>query len=194
MREIIELKRKQFEVIEELGEHSKKVERNGKIYFLKEYPNKQSFELALDNFNKLHKNGVFVPDIYMYEKNKFVMVREFIEGETVLDMLLKEDLSEEIIEKVFNVNWYVRNGKLSIDFKPENFKLYKDKLCYLPLICGKYNEKYLFQNQDIWFWFYTKDFVNYIINKGIKVDQNRANVNQAALNKNIALMVVKYYK
>ena len=37
MNEIIEIKRKEFEVIEQIGEHTFKVERKGQYYFMKKF-------------------------------------------------------------------------------------------------------------------------------------------------------------
>ena len=37
MNEIIEIKRKEYEVIEQIGEHTFKVERKGQYYFMKKY-------------------------------------------------------------------------------------------------------------------------------------------------------------
>jgi len=194
MREEIEIRRKIFEVLEGLGPHSKKVTRKDKIYFLKEYPDQKSFDLALKNFTRLHKSGLCIPDILLYDKNRRIMVSEFIEGETILDMLIAHDLDESIYEMAFNTNLYLRVNRLSIDFVPENFKVFKGKLCYLPLICGDFKENLLFQNSYIWVWMYGKDFANYLLKKGYKVDPKRISANEAQFNKNAALLVVKYYK
>ena len=42
-------------------------------------------------------------------------------------------------------------------------------------------------------WYYTKDFAKYLLRKGLPVDKTRVPDNEAAINKQMALTVVKYY-
>ena len=50
MKEIIEIKRKEFEIVEKIGDKSYKVERKGKFYFLKKFDNdKKGFEKVIKN-------------------------------------------------------------------------------------------------------------------------------------------------
>ncbi len=53
MQEIIEIKRKQFVVLEKLGEHSFKVQRKNDIYFLKKYDNKEDFNKFVERQHRL---------------------------------------------------------------------------------------------------------------------------------------------
>ena len=63
MKEIIEIKRKEFTVLEQIGEHSFKVERKGKIFFLKKYQDKESFNAFVNNQQRLprliHLNYIY---------------------------------------------------------------------------------------------------------------------------------------
>ena len=97
MKEIIEIKRKEFEVLEKLGEHSFKVQRKDKIYFLKKYDNKDSFNEFVDNYRRLKITAMDIPKCYLFDKNLLISVVDFIEGETIFDTLLKEDIKNEEI-------------------------------------------------------------------------------------------------
>ena len=54
--------------------------------------------------------------------------------------------------------------------------------------------KWDFEKNHIVIWFYSREFVKYLKNNFIEVDPNRANQDQGAINKKLALTVVKYYK
>ena len=192
--EIFEIKRKIFEVVEKLGDRSYKVSRKGKIYFLKDFENdKKGFEQYVDSEAKLNGTGIAHPKIYAYDKNIRVVASEYIDGSTVCEDLIKEDLSEQYFELVFRANWFVKKDKFSINYDPRLWKLNNGKLFYLGVICGKFEENSSFEKEMMRLWFYSKDFAKFLIQNGLPVDRNRVPENEAFVNKKMALMVVKYY-
>lgn len=194
MREEIEIKRKIFEVMENLGERSKKVSRKEKLYFLKDFGNNaDEFSSFIDASKRLENSGVRTPKTYIFDKNRHIVIEEYIDGENVLDTLLKQDLPENYIEQIYLMNWYMKRDKFAIDFDPINFKFMDGKLYYISKKIKKYDEKYSFQKIGIWYWFYTKDFVEYLKQHKLPIDTKRSNADQGVLNKQIALLTVKYY-
>lgn len=193
--EVFEIKRKIFEVEEKLGERSYRVTRNGKTYFLKDFENdKKGFDIYVETEWKLNNTGIPHPKIYAYDKNILVVASEFIEGSTVLEDLMKNDLSEDYFELVFKANWFVKKNKLAVNFAPENWKLSNGKLFYLGPICGEFDEnKHFFEKDSLRLWFYTKDFARHLVRLGLTVDKNRVPDNEAMVNKQMALTVIKYY-
>ena len=193
MKEIIEIKRKEFEVLEKLGEHSFKVQRKDKIYFLKKYGNKDSFNSFVEHYRRLKITAMDIPKCYLFDKNLLISVVDYIEGETVFSSLLKEDITnEEIYKNLFLTEWYMRREKLRIDFHPENFIFNGKKLYYLPYTFGKFEPDYDFNMKDLRLWFPTKQLSEYVKRKGYEFDDSRIG-NEYATNKQIALMAVKYY-
>ena len=192
--EFFEIKRKIFEVEEKLGERSYRVSRNGKVFFLKDFENdKKGFEQYVDSEWKLNATGISHPKIYAYDKNLLIVDSEYIEGTTVLEDLLKEDLPEKYFPLVFKANWFCKTSKLSINFEPEYWKFVKDKLIYIGPVLGPLDEKNYFEKAPMRLWFYTKDFAKYLLKKNLTVDKQRVPENEATVNKQMALIVVKYY-
>ena len=123
MQEVIEIKRKQFVVLEKLGEHSYKVQRKNDIYFLKKYDNKEAFNDFVQKQHRLKITAIDIPKVYLFDKNQMISVVDFIEGPTMLDELLKDDINnEEVFRLLFQSEWYMRREKIRIDVRPENFK------------------------------------------------------------------------
>ena len=194
MNENIEIKRKEYEVIEQIGDHTYKVERKGQYYFMKKFEDDPAgFEKFVDAEHDLRVSGVANPKCYLYDKKLRIAILEFIEGETCFDTLLKEDLPESVIEQLFKTFWYAKNDRLALDYSPKNFVFVNGKLYYLPFICGKFTSNEQFVQKDIMLWFFTKDFIKYCHSLGINVDQSRLKSDYET-NKNIALMTVKYYR
>ena len=195
MNQIFEIKRKEFEVIEKLGEHSFKVERKGKIYFLKDYSsNLGGFEQYIKAETKLRTSGIKIPKLYLYDKNKHIVVMDYIKGRTILDLLMENDLPDICFEEVFIMNFFMKRNNIALNFDPMNFKVDKGKLYYLSSEYKEYNEKSAFEKNAIFLWFYSKEFVTYLSKLGLKVDQSRLNKEPGYINKQIALTVVKYYR
>ena len=194
MNEIIEIKRKEYEVIEQISDHTYKVERKGQYYLMKKFEDDPAgFEKFVDAEHDLRVSGVTNPKCYLYDKKLRIAILEYIEGETCFDILLKEDLSESIIEQLFKTFWYAKNDRLALDYSPKNFVFSNGKLYYLPFIVGRFTSNEQFVQKDIMLWFFTKDFIKYCHSLGIDVDQSRLKSDYET-NKNIALMTVKYYR
>ena len=193
MKEIIEIKRKEFEVLEKLGEHSFKVQRKDKIFFLKKYDNKDAFNRFVEQYRRLKITALDIPKCYLFDKNLLISVVDFIEGDNMFDVLSKEDIKNEDVYKcLFLAEWYMRREKLRIDFSPENFVFNGKKLYYLPYSFGKFEPDYDFNMKDLRLWFATKQLSSYVKSKGIEFDDSRIG-NEYAINKQIALLAVKYY-
>ena len=194
MNEIIEIKRKEYEIIEQIGEHSFKVKRKGQFFFMKKFEDDPvAFEKFVDAEHRLRVSGVTNPKCYIYDKKLRIAIIEYVEGETCFDMLLKEDLSESVIELLFKTIWYARNDRLALDYSPKNFVFANGKLYYLPFKYDIFTTNEQFVQKDIMLWFFTKDFIKYCHSLGIDADQTRLKSDYET-NKNIALMTVKYYR
>ncbi len=122
-----------------------------------------------------------------------ISVVAFIEGPTMLDELLKGEITnEEIYRFLFQDEWYMKREKLKIDFRPENFKFTGKKLVYLPFEVTNRDPNYNFSMTDLRLWFHTKEFAEYVRGKGFTFEDSKIG-NEYATNKQIALYTVKYY-
>ena len=194
MVEEIEIKRKIYQVIEQVGDRSFKVERKGEYFFLKKFDNDRGgFDKFVDCEHRLRVSGVTNPKCYLYDKNLRWAVIEYVEGDNCLDLLTKGELPEQAYELMFKAYWYGKTDRMALDMKPDNFVYTNGKLYYMPFKCEKFVSNDTFVQRDINLWFFTKDFVKYCHSKGIDVDQSRLKSDYET-NKAIALMTVKYYR
>ena len=194
MKEIIEIKRKEFEILERMGDRSYKAERKGNLYFIKKFEDDvKGFDQFVDAEHKLRVSGVVNPKCYLYDKKLRIVVVEFIEGDTCLEALLGGDLPEVVIELLFKTFWYARTDRMALDYRPNNFKFVNGKLYYLPFKCDNFVDKESFIQQDIRLWFYTIEFIRYCHSVGAPVDESHLK-SDYEVNKSIALLTVKYYR
>lgn len=194
MVEEIEVKRKYYQVIEKIGVRSYKVTRNNKLYFLKKFEgDDKGFEHFIDCEHRLRVSGVTSPKCQIFDKKTMIAVVDYIEGDNCFVSLQKGNLAEEVVELLFKAFWYAKNDKIALDYRPDNFIYTNGKLFYLPYECKKYVSNESFIQHDIRLWFFTKDFIKYCHDKRIDVDQSLLK-SDYEINKNIALMTVKYYR
>ena len=194
MNEIIEIKRKEYEIIEQIGERSFKVERKGQYYFMKKFDDDQKgFEEFVDAEHKLRVSGVTNPKCFLYDKKLRIAILEFIEGDNCLEILLGGNLPEGAIELLFKTFWYARTDRLALEYLPNNFKYTNGKLYYLPFKVGKFVSNEDFLQKDTRLWFFTKEFIQYAHSLGIPTDASHLK-SDYEINKSIALLTVKYYR
>ena len=195
MVEEIEIKRKNYQVVEQISDHSFKVERKGKYFLLKKFDDDpEGFEKFTDCEHRLRVSGVSNPKCYLYDKKLRWAILDYIEGENCFDILKEKGaLPEEVLELMFKAYWYARNDRMALDMKPDNFVYTDGKLYYTPFKYEKFVSNDTFVQRDLRLWFFTKDFVKYCHDKGIDVDQSQVKSDYET-NKNIALMTVKYYR
>ena len=191
--EKIVIKRKEFSVLEQLGHRSYKVERKGKLFFLKKFENnKDEFFVFMKAAKRFSITAIATPKIYLYDKNNYIVVMQFIDAQNVLDILIKQDLPEAIIEQVFLTNYYAKFEKIVLNQYPDQYRYDGKKLYYLPFEFREYSGKDSFATEGVKYWFYTKELVEYLKTKELPYDENRIG-NEYERNKEMALMAVKYY-
>lgn len=192
--EIIEVKNKSYKVVEEVNSYTFLVSDDNKNYLV------YNFDQNIDGFKdfkfankRLKASNVTIPAVYVIDKKNHRFLVEYIKGDTVFDTLTKQDLDEKIIELCFNQNYRARINRMRLDFDPVNFKYVDGKLYYLPFTFTEYSREADFTQKELRLWFYTNDFKELLISKGIPVDKSRLK-NEYERNKEIVLTVVKYFK
>ena len=190
----IEIKRKVFDIIEQMGEKSYKVSRKGDLYFLKDFgDDKDGFEEFVDDTNTLKVTGIKTPKVYLYDKNSRIIVMEFIDGCFMSEFLSVQDPDDSIYQKLFQTYWFCKVDKIYIDFKPGNFKLYNNNLYYIPFKYKKFVDNNTFLQNDLFYWFATPKLEEYLGSAGFSFDHKRIK-NEYETNKLITLLSIKYYR
>lgn len=185
--------KKNFKILEKLGDRTYKVEFRGKNYFYKQLNSKEEFDDFIYAKKHLASSGISVAKIIQKDKKNFSIVTEFIEGETILDKLIKGPLDETIFPLVFKLSFFTKIEKFNIDFSPQHFKLCNGKLYYLETIMMPYEEANSYTNKYIYLWFYTNKFVELLKELGYEPDNNRIKPSYES-NKEIVLITCKYYR
>lgn len=119
-------------------------------------------ESELSDYQTLSNLNILMPKLIEVDKENEIVIKEYIEGKTVLEKIQnEEDISLEII-LVKNIAEHLKNNNINIDYYPSNFILYCDLLYYIDYECNEYMPQYDFDNWGAKYWFKHVDFTKKI--------------------------------
>ncbi len=192
--DVVIAKKKEFKIIEKLGDRSYKVKRKNKEYFLKKIGlENDEFDKWIKDYKFLKTAGINMPKMRIIDKKEGIFVEDFIPGETVFDVLLWRDLENDYFRNVFVNEFYEKQDNFSLNYEPINWKLYNGKLYYLLHEYKRgFKEETSFTKRGIYYWFYTKEFADYALNRGKKKDLSRLK-NEYETNREILKTVVQFH-
>ena len=184
---------KTYKIIEPLEDGSFIAERKGKQYLIRDtHQNLKEYYHLLDSYKRFANTGIKHAKIRGKDKKRGLVVIDYIQGETVFDMLKNDDLPEIVYEKIFLMAYMAKVEKKSLNFNPELFKFDGKELYYTSEELYEFNDETKFINKGIRLWFYTREFVALLNEKGLTADKSRIKEDYV-VNKQIVLMTCKYY-
>lgn len=115
----------------------------------------------LDAYETLKALGVALPELLEVDHAREILVKEFIEGETVYDMVRAgKDVSEALRQMRALCKTLYAAGK-NIDCFPTNFILRGGVLYYVDYEYNAYMEQWDFEHWGVKYWSKTPEFLNY---------------------------------
>ena len=150
------------------GGYSYLVESDGKEYVLKQihhepcsyYTFGNKIESELNDYHKLVKTGINIPKMIYIDLEKEIIIKEYIDGPTIFDLVKDDLMKEEYINQGHKMAQLAYSCGLNIDYYPTNFVVNNDVLYYVDYECNNYMEEWNFINWGIKYWSKTKEFLD----------------------------------
>ncbi len=89
------------------------------------------------------------------------ILKEYIDGPTIYDLVLREEMKPEYLEQVREMCKVLYPAGLNIDYFPTNFVVQNGLIYYIDYECNGYMEEWNFENWGIKYWSKTKEFLEY---------------------------------
>ena len=119
-------------------------------------------ESERNDYYRLKETGINIPNLIDIDMDKEIIVKEYINGKTIFEMI-KEDIDiTKYIKQVKDMAWLVGEHHLNIDYFPTNFVVQDDILYYIDYECNNYMDEWNFDNWGIKYWSKTKEFMDYL--------------------------------
>ena len=90
------------------------------------------------------------------------ILKEYIEGPTIYDLVKQDDMKDEYIEQVREMAILAHSAGLNIDYFPTNFVVQNGLIYYIDYECNAYMDEWNFENWGIKYWSKTQDFIDYL--------------------------------
>lgn len=178
MPDILTVNEKEYRVIRLLGKgkggYSYLVTDGDKEYTLKQihhepcsyYRFGDKLQSEINDYNRLKKVGIAIPVMIDVDITKERILKEYIDGDTVYELVLKDKMKDIYFEQVRNMCSLLYPEKINIDYFPTNFIVCGDKIIYIDFECNEYTEEWNFENWGINYWSKTSEFLKYVEEHG----------------------------
>lgn len=178
MSDFLSVNGKQFEVLRLLGHgkggYSYLVADGERRYVLKQihhepcsyynFGNKLQSEIS--DYRKLKQVGVNMPVLLDVDETHERILKQFIDGDTVFDLVLNDKmygkLQEDLLVQMHGLCQNLKAANLNIDYFPTNFVLNRGTLYYVDYECNEYSDQWNFENWGCKYWSKTAEFLSYV--------------------------------
>lgn len=130
-------------------------------------------DLELSAFNELQRVGVKTPRLLEANSELNFLLKEYVHGDLVTDLITNDILPDYCIEQVFNMAKVLEASGLNIDYFPDNFVVMGDVLYYVDYEINKYDAEWNLSNWGLYYWANTSGM------KAYKETKNVLHINQS---------------
>ena len=152
------------------GGYSYLAERDGMLFVLKQihhepcsyYSFGNKIEAERHDYERLRAAGVRIPRMIAIDTENERILKEYIEGETVFEIVRSGRSAEPYLEDVRDMAAKAKAAGLNIDYFPTNFVVRDGFLFYVDYECNGYMDEWNFENWGVRYWSKTPEFEAYL--------------------------------
>ncbi len=116
----------------------------------------------LKDYRRLTDIGIRLPRMLDVDVDNERILKEYIEGETVYELVRDDKMRGDYIEQVKDMCRSLYAAGVNIDYFPTNFIPRDGLLYYIDYECNDYMEEWNFENWGIRYWSKTPEFLAYL--------------------------------
>lgn len=113
-------------------------------------------EAELNSYETLKKINITMPILIDVDKEKECIVKEYIDGPILIDLIANNTISDEHIAQTFAMCSKLYKANLNIDYFPTNFVIQDGHIYYIDYECNSYSDEWNFENWGIYFWVHSE--------------------------------------
>ena len=116
----------------------------------------------LNDYRRLRAVGIKMPALLDADIEQERILKEYIEGETVFDLVKQDRLDPIYVEQVKAMCALLYPAGLNIDYFPTNFVARNGTLYYIDFESNDYHEEWDFEHWGVQYWSKTAAFWEYL--------------------------------
>ncbi|MGL1958946.1 MAG: serine/threonine-protein kinase [Colwellia sp.] len=131
-------------------------------------------ELEVSAYKTLENIGIKIPKLLDSNIANNYLVKEYIEGDLITELIIEDSLPKLCIEQVCYMSEILKSLDLNIDYFPDNFVLRNNILYYIDYEHNQYNKEWDLANWGLFYWANTRGM------KAYKETQDPTKINKSA--------------
>jgi TP53 regulating kinase-like protein len=108
--------------------------------------------LEVSAYHRLNELKIKIPRLLGYDSDQQFLIKEYIDGKTASDYISSGNISEKIIEQLFDMSKILKSENHNIDYFPSNFVVRNDDLFYIDYEINAYMPEWNLENWGIYYW------------------------------------------
>ena len=152
------------------GGYSYLAERDGAQVVLKQihhepcsyYTFGNKIEAEQRDYLRLREAGIRIPEMIAVDPDAERIVKEYIEGPTVFDLVRDGKPVDPYLRQVREMAAQAKSAGLNIDYFPTNFVIRNGLAWYVDYECNTYMDEWNFENWGVRYWSRTPEFEAYL--------------------------------
>lgn len=118
-------------------------------------------EAEIRDYERLKAVGIRMPALIEVEVEQERIVKEFIDGDTIYELVLQDKMKPSYVEQMQELCAALYAAHLNIDYFPTNFVVHDDLIYYVDFECNEYMDAWNFENWGIKYWSKTPELLQY---------------------------------
>ena len=114
------------------------------------------------DYERLLNAGIRVPKLIALDDQAERIVKEYIDGPTVFELVRDGISAEPYIAQARDMAAQAKAAGLNIDYFPTNFVIRDGLIWYVDYECNEYMEEWSFENWGVRYWSRTPEFEAYL--------------------------------
>ena len=172
--EVLTVNTNEYKIVKLLGKgkggYSYLAEKDGKKYVLKQihhepcayYTFGNKIEAENNDYKRLLDAGIRLPEMLAIDIENERILKEYIEGNTIFDMVKNDVSVEPFMEQIREMATKAKSAGLNIDYFPTNFVVQNGLIYYIDYECNEYMDEWNFENWGVKYWSKTPEFIEYV--------------------------------
>lgn len=122
-------------------------------FIIKAYhPDTHAFARDVEDYETLKALGVMMPLLLHAETSQRMLVKQYLKGETVAQILKKQRLDPLLLSKMKDLADYLKNKGVMLNYHPENFMVWDTLIYYVDYTCLPYDSTHDFDHVGLAHW------------------------------------------
>ena len=190
----IKIKHRIFEKVKDLSDESFLATYKGQEFEVFKFDYKTvEGDALMYALMRIKNAGIRAPKLFWIDKKAGYIVREYLTGESVMELISRENIPEEIYKQLFINEYLAKVNKMTLNYEPDKWIIKDNTLYYMLPQFIEYNEEKDLVKKYLRLWFPTKELAQYLANNNLSFDRTRLK-EELATNKELVLLVCKYYR